>query len=107
MKPTKEDIARARESFAHLKPGDTVYTILRHVSRSGMRREVSVVVFQDGHAYHPNYSAAVLIGAPLNRSGSRDAIIRNGCGYDVCADTVGNLSYALFGDFSALRHEDL
>lgn len=26
-----------------LKPGDTVYTILRHVSRSGMTRHISLV----------------------------------------------------------------
>jgi hypothetical protein len=27
-----------------LKPGDTVYTVLRHVSRSGMLREIGVIL---------------------------------------------------------------
>ncbi len=31
-----------------LKPGDTLYTILRHVSQSGMSRVISVVKVQDG-----------------------------------------------------------
>lgn len=105
MKPTKEDVARARKTFAHLKPGDTVYTILRHVSRSGMQRQVSVVVFQNGHAYHPNWSTAVLTGLRLNRAGARDALILGGCGYDVGAEVVGRLSQVLFGDYNALRHE--
>ena len=107
MKPTKEDIARARESFAHLKPGDTVYTILRHVSRSGMRREISVVVFQNGHAYHPNYAASALTGIRLNRGGYRDALVVSGCGFDAAAEIVGQLSAALFGDYNALRHDAL
>lgn len=30
-----------------LKPGDTVWTILRHVSRSGMQRTIELVVIED------------------------------------------------------------
>ena len=114
MKPTKEDVIRARESLAYLKPGDTVYTIIRHVSRSGMQRQVSLVTIQPygddvskRYALHPNYSAALLIGARLNRDGPHDAIVRNGCGYDVAADTVQCLSRALFDNDYALRHEAL
>lgn len=31
-----------------LKPGDTVYCILRHVSRSGMQRRISLYTLHDG-----------------------------------------------------------
>jgi hypothetical protein len=37
--------------------------------------------------------------------GKQDGIIRNGCGMDMGADLVMNLSYALFGDSYALRQE--
>lgn len=90
-----------------LKPGDTVYTILRHVSASGMQREISLVVFKcdgDGHTYalHPDYHASRLLGS---RQGKRDGVIHNGAGMDMGADLVMSLSYALFGDAYALRHE--
>lgn len=85
-----------------LKPGDTVYCILRHTSASGMQREIGLVVFVDGRPWHPNYRVSKLLGS---RMGKQDGIIRNGCGMDMGADLVMNLSYALFGDSYALRQE--
>lgn len=42
---SKKDIADARENLLRwIKPGDTVYTICDHVSRSGMRRHIRVLV---------------------------------------------------------------
>ena len=39
----------AREKLRKwLKPGDTVYTVLRHVSRSGMMRTIQVIHLE-GH----------------------------------------------------------
>jgi hypothetical protein len=83
---------------AWLKPGDTVYTILRHVSRSGMQRHISVVLIRpDGTILHPNHATAAAIGARLNKPGTGyDAVIRSGCGMDMGYDTVYNLSAALF-----------
>ena len=107
MKVTKEDVTRARDSLSRLKAGDTVYTVLRHVSRSGMQRQLSVIVFQDGHVFHPNWSVAVLTGARLNRAGARDAIVMNGCGYNQGHEIVSNLSMALGLGLNALRHEEL
>jgi hypothetical protein len=41
-----------------LKPGDTVHTVLRHVSRSGMFRRISpVIIGSDGSTLHPDYLA--------------------------------------------------
>ena len=87
-----EAIAKLREL---LPPGSTVYTILRHVSRSGMQRKVSVVVFKDGYDLHPNWSVSKAIGIRLDRSGGHDALVMNGCGYDVGYEIVEHLNYAL------------
>lgn len=107
MKVTKEDISRARETLAHLRPGDTVYTILRHVSRSGMQRQVGVVLFRNGQAYHPNFAVAALTGYRLNRSGARDALIVNGCGFNAGHAIVTDLAHRLGMEWDALRHEEL
>ena len=44
---TKAQMAERDEAIANLreilKPGDTVYTILRHVSKSGMSRVIDAV----------------------------------------------------------------
>lgn len=87
-----EAIAKLRE---WLKPGDTVYTILRHVSRSGMQREISVVINRDGEMLHPNYSVAKALGY---RQGKSDGIIMGGCGMDMGFALVYNLSRALFAE---------
>jgi len=54
-----------------LKPDDTVYLILRHVSTSGMQREIGLVVFKNGSPLHPNYRVSKLLGSRL---GKRDSI---------------------------------
>lgn len=96
--PTKRDaeIIEARSTLLQwLKPGDTVFTVLRNVSRSGMSREIALVVFHKGTDLHPNYSAAKLIGARL---GKRDGVIVSGCGMDMGFHVVYHLSRCLFPD---------
>lgn len=85
---------------AWIKPGDTVYTILRSVSRSGMSRHISVVVFQDGRPLHPNYSVSKALGyAPLVRSlGGADALRVGGAGMDIGFGLVYNLAKVLYPD---------
>ena len=58
------------ELKSYLKPGDKVYTILRHVSASGMQRRISLVipyVLQDGRTGITtlDYSAVIAIDAKL------------------------------------------
>lgn len=87
-----EAIAKLRE---WLSPGDTVYTILRHVSRSGMQREISVVVNRNGEHLHPDYSVAKTLGM---RQGKRDGVIVGGCGMDMGFHLVYNLGATLWPD---------
>lgn len=80
-----------------ISPGDTVYTVLRHVSRSGMQREIGVVLLdcKDGQNIdlHPNYAVGTALG---ERIGKRDGVIVGGCGMDMGFHLVYNLSYVLF-----------
>lgn len=103
-----EAIAQLRE---WIKPGDTVYTVLDHVSASGMSRAIRVVVpmtyTNDGDPdstrvdfRHPNWA----VGKALDlrhwkRNGrEQDALVVGGCGMDMGFHLVNSLSYALYGD---------
>lgn len=79
-----------------LRPGDTVYTILRHVSRSGMRRVVGVVVMVDGEPRHPNWLVATACGFTVHPKG--DGIIVDGCGMDMGFHLAYELGHTLWPD---------
>lgn len=89
-----------KEAFDRLrkwiKPGDTVHTILDHVSRSGMSRSIRVVLLKDSEVLHPNHAVSVLLGYPRAKHG--DGFTVNGCGMDMGFHVVHNLGYALFGE---------
>lgn len=87
---------------AWMPKGTTVYTVLRHVSASGMRREIGLVLLNDGQLRHPNHAASQVLGLRL---GKRDGLITNGGGMDMGYDLVHRLGEELHGDGYALRHE--
>jgi hypothetical protein len=94
----EEQLAKLRE---WLKPGDTVHTILDHVSSSGMSRDIRLVLIKaddNGQPYtlHPNHAAAVILGMPRARRG--DGLRVTGCGMDMGFHIVYTLSAALFPD---------
>lgn len=81
-----------------LKPGQTVYTILRHVSRSGMYRRISLQAIS---AERPG-EMVWLDGACLNLGlgdrprGRGDGVGVGGCGMDMGFHLVYSLSRALW-----------
>lgn len=88
-KDVERETAR-KELSAILKPGDTVYYVLRHVSRSGMQREISL--FAEGMRCL-DYHVARLLDM---RRGKRDGLVVTGCGMDMGFHLVYNLSRVLF-----------
>jgi len=81
-----------KELLTILKPGDTVYCVLRHVSRSGMQREISL--YTEGMVSLDHYAERVL----QMRRGKRDGLVVSGCGMDMGMHIVMNLGYVLFPD---------
>lgn len=101
----KQEAAEAREQLAkHLKPGDTVYTILRHVSRSGMMRVVSLVQITDGEPWEISGLVAKAVGYPLDRNSFGVRV--GGCGTDVGFDAVYNLSRVLWPEGNVCAGKD-
>jgi hypothetical protein len=84
-----------------VKPGDTIYTILRHRAPSGMSRVIDLVTLD----YTPDWGCRVV---PLGwfaakalgdrYDGDREGIRVGGAGMDMGWHTVYNLSSALFPD---------
>jgi hypothetical protein len=107
MKVTKKEREEAIEQLRKWVPkGSTVYTILRHVSKSGMQRVISVVVFLPDETHvnngkpiliHPNYYVSKALGWPLKIKMGHDGVVVDGCGMDMGFHLVSTLSYALYG----------
>ena len=119
--PTKVQQREQQEAIQQLrdwiKPGDTVYTILDHVSSSGMSRAIRVVVPEivsknfgqtDPHLpstgyvaefRHPNYAIGKALGLRhWKRNGrEQDALVMGGCGMDMGFHLVYTLSSVLYG----------
>ena len=97
---TKKQTADQEEARAQLreilKPGDTVSTVLRHVSSSGMSRSISPVICgEDG----PTDLTWLVVRALGDRFDQKNGGIKvGGCGMDMGFHLVYNLSYTLFPD---------
>lgn len=90
-KQVEKENAR-KELLEILEPGDTVYCVLRHVSRSGMQREISF--FTEG-MLNLDWRMSTVLDM---RRGKRDGLVVGGCGMDMGFHVVYNLSRRLFPD---------
>ena len=80
----------------YVKPGTKVYTIMRHVSSSGMSRNISLVIANGDEVIDITYYAAHALGDKLIESKGHRAIRQHGCGMDMGFNLVYNLSSVLF-----------
>jgi hypothetical protein len=99
------DFEYAKEQLLkyYVEEGDTVYTVLRSVSSSGMSRTISLKVVKEGKILDLTYFAAEVLGWSLvEKNGSR-ALRVGGCGMDMGFHTVYTLSRVLFKDEESLK----
>ena len=88
----------------------TVYTIVRHVSKSGMQRHISVVIpvkRDDGGLdfVHPSYAISKVLGWKYSEKYGHNAVVVNGCGMDMGFHLVYSLSMKLSGDGYKIKQE--
>lgn len=96
-----------------LKRGDTVYTVLRHVSKSGMQRRIDCYcIGEDRRPFFLSGYIGKVLG--LRHNYKKGGLVVNGCGMDMGYHIVHSLSSAMFrgskGEYSnegayALKHE--
>ena len=84
-----------------IKEGDTLWTQLQHVSKSGMTRHIGVRHIKDNYPLNYTYIVAKALGSKV--SDRYDGIKREGCGMDMGFDLIYNLSYVLYGDGYAIK----
>lgn len=99
VKLTKKQLAEQEKQaaitqlLAILKPGSTVYTELKRVSKSGMSRVISLKTVQDGEIITLDYLASQAIGYRLDSNGGLKV---TGCGMDIGFHVVYVLGNALW-----------
>lgn len=106
--PTKAQIAERDEARVKLRElversqkrrdgSPVIYTFLRHVSKSGMSRDITLkIVDSDGTLRDITYTAALAIGEKPRDSYGRRVIRVHGCGMDMGFHLVYSVSHALY-----------
>lgn len=106
--PTKKQIAERDEARATLRElidtsqkrrdgSPVIYTFLRHVSKSGMSRDITLkIVDGDGTLQDITYTAALAIGEKPRDNYGRRVIRVHGCGMDMGFHLVYSVSHALY-----------
>jgi hypothetical protein len=92
-----ESIERLKDLFA----GDdkpVIHTITRHVSASGMTRDISLMYVKEGAIHNITYSAALALEWPLSEKSGNRAVRVSGCGMDMGFHLVYTLSRVLYRD---------
>jgi hypothetical protein len=79
-----------------VKPGSTVYTVLRHVSASGMSRRITLFVVHRGEAFNITGFAGRAMDWKVNRD--ELSLVVSGAGMDMGFHAVYTLSRCLFPD---------
>lgn len=93
-----EAVERLRELFAGNINKPVIHTITRHVSASGMSRDISLIYIKGGAIHNITYSAALALGWPISEKSGNRAIKVSGCGMDMGFHTVYTLSRVLYRD---------
>jgi len=80
---------------------DTIYTVLRHVSSSGMQREISIKMIDADRIIHLDYLVSTALGM---KQGKHNGIVVRGCGMDMGFHIVHNILRAI-NPSKQYRHE--
>ena len=84
----------------HIKKGDTLFTIVTKVAKSGMSRNIKVLDIKEGNPSYWNYYIAKVLDYKLKEDGT---IRVQGCGMDMGFHLVYTLSKVLFDDGYAIK----
>lgn len=97
---TKQQQAEQLEAIQYLRelfpPGSTASTVLRHVTRSGMGRTISVLAADADGIHDVSWAVARAAGFPFDRD--RGGVKVGGCGMDMGFHLVYAMSRVLYPD---------
>lgn len=105
-----QEAAEALQTLSEIiKPGDTIYTVLRSVSRSGMSRTIDLYIIDtsDNYGNGPRprrISYLVAKACGFTYDNNRDALKVGGAGMDMGYHIVYSLGHVLYRD--GFTHEE-
>ena len=85
-----------------LKPGDTVYTRVNHVARSGMMRVIDLYVIRENEPLRITWHVCNVLGSTYNRK--HEGLRMDGCGMDMCFAAVYELGSCLWREGTSEPH---
>ena len=95
LNPVRFEKAEAIKTLRkYFRPGDTVFTVLRHVSGSGMFRLIDVYAIKGGTPIRLTYHASKALDIPRDKK--REGLRVSGCGMDMGFSIAYDLSSTLF-----------
>ena len=93
-----EALQDLREYFSNVRDANrealTVYTVLRHVSKSGMYRALDVYIMRNNEPLRITWSVCKALGYRYDQN--HEALGTTGCGMDMGYGVAASLSRALF-----------
>lgn len=98
-KAQKAERAEAVERLrAFVRPGMTIYCVLRHVSRSGMQRRIDfyAIDVDEQRGPHLSYLSGLIARTLGYRVHNDGGIVVNGCGMDMGFHVVHNVGRTLW-----------
>ena len=81
---------------------DTVYGIVRHVSASGMSRDIDLYIIADNRPVYLTEYASTILDYPMAKNRGMKV---GGCGMDMVFHCVSSLAYAIGHDYKTLKSE--
>jgi hypothetical protein len=96
-----------QELLGILQPGDTVYSIVRHVTQSGMTRDISFFANGKDGLRAISFEMSVLFGEKPKERHGHWVVRTRGAGMDMAFKNVYDLSHILFKDGYALNSKDI
>lgn len=95
-KPSKTEIANALDTLrSTLPPGSTVYTVIKHVARSGMYRVIDVYAIRNNQPLRLSWQTALACGYRYDRK--HEGVGVSGCGQDQGYALMMAISYKIHG----------
>ena len=97
LQAVDKEIARMRlREILSEQDKPTIYTVLRHVSASGMSRDISLKTVHDGELIDITFTAAEALGEKVKDKDGRRVIRVGGVGMDMGFHLVYSLSSVLY-----------
>ena len=81
---------------------DTVYGIVRHVSASGMNRDIDLYIIADNRPVYLTGYASTILDYPMAKNRGMKV---GGCGMDMVFHCVSSLAHAIGRDYKTLKSE--